>query len=65
MRLSDGILILGNGGLKNSQTYQEDDSLRGYVLTLQKFEELLKEGIKDGTVIISERYIDTDKNFEL
>ena len=47
MRLSDKILILGNGGVKNSRTYEEDDSLRGYVLTLQKFEELLKEGMKD------------------
>ncbi len=42
------ILILGNCGVKNSRTYEEDDSLRGYVLNLQKFEELLKEGQKNG-----------------
>jgi len=65
LRLSDKILILGNGGIKNSRTYEEDDSLRGYVLTLQKFEELLKEGQRDGSVTITEKTIETDNNFEL
>lgn len=65
LRLSDGILILGNGGIKNSKTYQEDDSLRGYVVTLQAFDKLLKEGIKDGTILISERKISTDKTLEI
>ena len=51
--------------MKNSRTYEEDDSLRGYVLTLQKFEELLKEGQRDGTVTITAKTIDTDKTFEL
>lgn len=66
LRLSDSILILGNGGVKNSRTYNEDDSLRGYVLDLQKFEELLKEGERNGSVIITERTIDTNsKRFDL
>lgn len=65
LRLSNGILVLGNGGVKNSRTYQEDDSLRGYVLTLQKFEELLKEGERNGSVVITERIIETDSTFEL
>lgn len=65
LRLSNGILILGNGGVKNSRTYEEDDSLRGYVLNLQKFEELLLDGQKNGSVIITERTINTDKTFEL
>ncbi|MDE6630703.1 MAG: hypothetical protein K2K11_04710, partial [Bacteroidales bacterium] len=65
LRLSDGILILGNGGVKQSRTYEEDDSLRGYVLTLQKFEELLKEGQRDGSVIVTERSIETDNTFEI
>ena len=42
LRLSDKILILGNGGEKKTRTYDEDDTLRGYVLTLQRFEELIK-----------------------
>lgn len=65
LRLSDKILILGNGGIKNSRTYEENDSLRGYVFTLQKFEELLKEGQRNGYVTISEKSIETDKNFEI
>jgi len=65
LRLSDKILILGNGGEKKTQTYDEDDSLRGYVLTLQRFEELLREGVKDGRVIITENEIETDNIFEI
>ena len=40
-------------------------NLTGYVLTLQKFEKILKEGVKDGFVVISENEIQTDKIFEL
>ena len=64
-RLSDRILILGNGGQKKTRTYDEDDTLKGYVLTLQRFEELLKEGVADGSVIITESEIETDKTFEI
>lgn len=65
LRLSDKILILGNGGHKTTRTYAEDDFLSGYVLTLQKFEEVLKEGIKDGSVTITENEIETDNIFEI
>lgn len=65
LRLSNGILILGNGDEKKTRTYNEDDSLRGYVLTLQKFEELLNEGKRNGSIIITERTINTDNTFEL
>jgi hypothetical protein len=59
------ILLLGNGGVKDTRTYNEDDTLRGYVLTLQKFEKLLKQGIAEGTVTIIENRIKTDKKFEV
>lgn len=58
LRLSDKILILGNGGVKSSRTYNEDDTLRGYVITLQNFERLLKEGQKKGFVTITEKTIE-------
>lgn len=58
LRLSDKILILGNGGVKNSRTYNEDDTLRGYVITLQNFEKLLKEGQQKGLVTITEKTIE-------
>lgn len=57
LRLSDKILILGNGGVKNSRTYNEDDALSGYVITLQNFERLLKEGQQKGLVTITEKTI--------
>lgn len=65
LRLSDKILILGNGGIKNTRTYNEDEELKGYVLTLQKFDRLLKEGMDDGTIKVTEKTIETDKMFEI
>lgn len=65
IRLSDKILILGNGGIKSTRTYDEVPSLKGYVMTLQKFERLLRQGVDDGTVSISETSIETDNIFEL
>ena len=65
LRLSDKILILGNGDVKKTRTYEEDSKLKAYVLTLQKFEKLLKQGVEDGSVIITESTIETDNIFEL
>ena len=63
LRLTDKILILGNGDVKNSRTYEEDETLQGYVMDLQKFERLLKREVRYGNVIITEKEIITDKNF--
>lgn len=65
LRMSDKILIIGNGGVKTTRTYGEDKNLAGYVLTLQKFEELLKQGQRDGTVVITTSNILTDRTFEI
>lgn len=65
LRLSDKILILGNGGVKTSRTYDEDPSLKGYVMTLQKFDKLIKEGVRNGSVTITETSIETDNIFEI
>ena len=65
LRLSDKILILGNGGMKRTRTYNEDDELRGYVLTLQKFDRLISEGVRDGSITITENIIETGKTFDL
>lgn len=66
MRVSiSDFLILGNGGVKRTRTYDEDDELRGFVLTLQNFDRLIKQGVKDGTITISENEIDTDKTFDI
>ncbi len=54
LRISDEILILGNGGIKNTAKYQEDNELLGYAVDLQKFDRLIKEEIKNGSVTIEE-----------
>ncbi|MDE5743880.1 MAG: hypothetical protein K2H62_05950, partial [Bacteroidales bacterium] len=67
LRLSDKILILGNGGIKSTRTYNEDAVLNGYVMDLQQFDGLLKEAEKDGSIKIEETNISgvEDKIFEL
>ena len=50
LRLSDSVLIVGNGGAKNTRTYQEDEDLNGYVISLQKLDSLLKTDIENGIV---------------
>ena len=55
LRISDEILILGNGDRKVTKTYQEDARLYGYALDLQKFDRLLRDDLDKGFVTIEER----------
>jgi hypothetical protein len=55
LRISDEILILGNGDRKTTRTYQEDARLLGYALDLQRFDRLLRKDLEDGFVTIEER----------
>ena len=57
LRMSDSVLIVGNGGIKRTKTNEEDESLNGYVITLQKLDKLLNHAIKSGKVIIEETMI--------
>lgn len=67
LRISDQILILGNGGEKTTRTYQEDELLSGYVMDLQRFDKLLKEAEKSGKIVIEKSIIkNSDEiNFKL
>ena len=65
LRLTDKILIVGNGDVKNARTYEEDETLLGYVIDLQKFERLLKQEVRAGNVEITEKEIVTNKTFDL
>lgn len=67
LRLTDKILILGNGGEKNTKTYEESEELMGYVMDLQKFDALLKTYIRHGEIEIKETKLVgiEDKTFEL
>ena len=57
LRISDQILILGNGGVKDTRTYQDDETLSGYVMDLQRFDKLLKQAQKKGNITIEKNYI--------
>lgn len=67
LRLSDQIVILGNGGIKVTRTYEQDPKLYGYVLDLQRFERILKENINKGYVRIQEKVLTgiEDTSFEI
>lgn len=58
LRLSDSIMIAGNGGIKNVRSYEESEELTGYVVTLQKLDEAIKLAIKKGKITIEEHNID-------
>jgi len=55
--MSDQILIVGNGGVKETRTYDEDEELSGYVMDLQKFDELLKQAQEEGSIYIEQNVI--------
>ena len=57
LRISDQILILGNGGIKKTRTYQENEVLSGYVMNLQKFDEVLLNAQKNGQISIEKNMI--------
>ena len=57
LRISDQILILGNGGVKTTRTYQEDSKLSGYVMDLQSFDKVLLKAQKSGKVTIEKNMI--------
>ena len=67
LRISDQIMILGNGGVKTTRTYQEDEELSGYVMDLQRFDELLKQAQQNGNITIEKNMIVgiDNKTFEL
>ena len=67
LRLSDSVLIVGNGGVKDTKTYQENEDLNGYVISLQKLDALLKADIKKGIVRIEKTEIIgvDDKEYDL
>ena len=57
LRMSDCVLIVGNGGKKTTRTYNESEELSGYVISLQKLDELIKVAVKNGDITIEEKTI--------
>ena len=67
LRISEQIVILGNGGVKTTKNYQEDPKLYGYVLDLQRFDQILKENLEKGYVSIEKKELNgiDDITFEI
>ena len=57
LRISDQILIVGNGGAKTTRTYEECEELSGYVIDLQKFDAILEQELKTGNIKIEQNVI--------
>ncbi len=55
LRISEQIVIIGNGGVKTTQAYEQDPKMYGYVLDLQRFERMLKRNLEEGHVHIEEK----------
>jgi len=67
LRLSDSVLIAGGGGRKTTKTYNEDSNLNGYVISLQKLDELISVEVRKGNIVIESGMIKgvEDKTFEV
>ena len=67
LRLSDNILIAGGGGRKNTRTYEESSELSGYVISLQKLDDLIRAEVQRGNIIIEASHFTdiNDKTFSL
>ena len=57
LRLSDKILVFGNGGVKDARSWQESESLAPYVEMLIDTSRFISSRIRNGQIIM------VDKNF--
>lgn len=63
LRLSDKILIFGNGGVKDSRTWQESETLAPYVELLMDTSRFISSREKNGTILLVDKEIIGNLNF--
>lgn len=63
LRLSDKILVFGNGGIKDTPTWQESESLAPYVKLLVDTSRFISSRIKDGSLVLVDKEIIGNLNF--
>lgn len=63
IRINEKIVILGNGGLKTTKTYNEDPFLNECVETLKEIDRFISSRIKKGQTIIFRKEIMGDLKF--
>ena len=63
LRLSDKILVFGNGGVKDARSWQGSETLAPYVKMLIDTSRFISSRIKDGTVVLVDKEIVGNLNF--
>lgn len=65
LRLSDEILVLGNGGNKSTATYNEDSFLKSCVELLQEVDGYIRSRLSKGTISIYGKQIFGNTSFHI
>lgn len=65
IRISDNILILGNGGIKKTRKYNEDPELNRIVEQLQSIDCLITKMVKQGLIQIKGKRLPGKLEFEI
>lgn len=63
LRLSEKILIFGNGDVKDSDSWQNSSTLSGYVRLLVDTSRFIASRIRDGRIIVVDKILLGDLNF--
>ena len=63
LRLSDKILVFGNGGVKDAARWEESEELAPYVKMLIDTSRFISSRIKDGTIVLVDKEIVGNLNF--
>ena len=63
LRLSDKILVFGNGGVKDAARWEESEGLAPYVKLLIDTSRFISSRIKDGTIVLVDKEIVGNLNF--
>lgn len=63
LRLSDKILVFGNGGVKDASRWEESENLAPYVKLLIDTSRFISSRIKDGTIVLVDKEIVGNLNF--
>lgn len=63
IRLSDKILVFGNGGIKESKTWEESETLSEYVEALMDTSRFIASRLEDGTLYIVDKELIGNLNF--
>lgn len=63
IRLTDNILIIGNGGHKKTRTYNEDPELNEYVAHLSQLSFILKLKLETGVIRVNHNKLTGDLSF--